>query len=449
MPDILKKLGPTWDLSKVWKDVSDELANEPFSYQYRLFSSIVYCSKALKTHDNIKDLIFYAVSDILESDSPLGTDEDEYLSVCMYYWYSDNLENESKVDIKTILSNGIKSIVPDIRNLITVNPGTLNLNRWPALEKIVMSIDKEYNDIFKGLSFDDYVKNISGNLEIKVEGRMHFYKLGAISDEIKNALEYSISHTGHDNINELISDMWYGSPKNLLDPVPEEVLIEHPILDHLKTCSLGELWQEFDLFYEVPVIDNDNTITFFKNQKAFFSAPVSSMMIANDSEKDDYDTAEDKNFLRSVWRIRNDFNGNLNWDDKKESNDQFGKYIADEGAKLSRFGWSGLEYLIRDNERKNNFNNIDYENRFSVLEYGNYELKSDCIKSGSTNLSKLIWLKDKGIAELGPSRDNYRFSRVFYVDNSTEKDIINELDFIIENFKISDVTAFQKWPTDE
>jgi hypothetical protein len=243
--------------------------------------------------------------------------------------------------------------------------------------------------------------------------------------------------------------MWYGSPKNLLDPVPEEVLIEHPILDHLKTCSLGELWQEFDLFYEVPVIDNDNTITFFKNQKAFFSAPVSSMMIANDSEKDDYDTAEDKNFLRSVWRIRNDFNGNLNWDDKKESNDQFGKYIADEGAKLSRFGWSGLEYLIRDNERKNNFNNIDYENRFSVLEYGNYELKSDCIKSGSTNLSKLIWLKDKGIAELGPSRDNYRFSRVFYVDNSTEKDIINELDFIIENFKISDVTAFQKWPTDE
>jgi hypothetical protein len=61
----------------------------------------------------------------------------------------------------------------------------------------------------------------------------------------------------------------------------------------------------------------------------------------------------------------------------------------------------------------------------------------------------LIWLKDKGIAELGPSRDNYRFSRVFYVDNSTEKDIINELDFIIENFKISDVTAFQKWPTDE
>jgi len=459
MPDFLNKLGAKWDLAKVWNEVSDELANEPFSYKFRLFSAIVYCSKALKTSDDIKDLIFSSVSDILESDFTLGTDEDEYLSVCMYYWYSDNLDDESKVDIKTILSNGIKPIVPDIRNLITLNPGTLDLNKWPALEKIVMEINKEYNDIFKGLSFDDYVKNISGNLEIKVEGRMHFYKFGAISDEIKNALESSISHTGHDNINDLIAEMWYGSPKNLLGPVPKEVLMEHPILDHLKTCSMGELWQEFDLFYEVPVIDNDNTISFFKNQIAFFSAPVSSMMIANDSEKDEYDTEEDKNFLNCVNKLGYDFSGNLEWkkkydiDGKKEDKVQFGEYLAQEGAKLSRFGWSGLEYLVRDNERRSNFGNINFENRFSVLEYGKFEIKSNTIISGSTNLSKLIWFKDKGINEFGPSKDNYRFSRVFYVDNPSgyynEDDLINELDFIIENFKISDVTVFQNWPTDE
>jgi hypothetical protein len=39
------------------------------------------------------------------------------------------------------------------------------------------------------------------------------------------------------------------------------------------------------------------------------------------------------------------------------------------------------------------------------------------------------------------------------VDNPSgyynEDDLINELDFIIENFKISDVTVFQNWPTDE
>ena len=459
MPDFLNKLGAKWDLAKVWNEVSDELANEPFSYKFRLFSAIVYCSKALKTSDDIKDLIFSSVSDILESDFTLGTDEDEYLSVCMYYWYSDNLDDESKVDIKTILSNGIKPIVPDIRNLITLNPGTLDLNKWPALEKIVMEINKEYNDIFKGLSFDDYVKNISGNLEIKVEGRMHFYKFGAISDEIKNALESSISHTGHDNINDLIAEMWYGSPKNLLGPVPKEVLMEHPILDHLKTCSMGKLWQEFDLFYEVPVIDNDNTISFFKNQIAFFSAPVSTMKIANDSEKDEYDTEEDKNFLNCVNKLGYDFSGNLEWkkkydiDGKKEDKVQFGEYLAQEGAKLSRFGWSGLEYLVRDNERRSNFGNINFENRFSVLEYGKFEIKSNTIISGSTNLSKLIWFKDKGINEFGPSKDNYRFSRVFYVDNPSgyynEDDLINELDFIIENFKISDVTVFQNWPTDE
>jgi len=207
------------------------------------------------------------------------------------------------------------------------------------------------------------------------------------------------------------------------------------------------------------VIDNDNTITFFKNQIAFFSAPVSTMKIANDSEKDEYDTEEDKNFLNCVNKLGYDFSGNLEWkkkydiDGKKEDKVQFGEYLAKEGAKLSRFGWSGLEYLVRDNERRSNFGNINFENRFSVLEYGKFEIKSNTIISGSTNLSKLIWFKDKGINEFGPSKDNYRFSRVFYVDNPSgyynEDDLINELDFIIENFKISDVTVFQNWPTDE
>ena len=449
IPD-LKEVGA--DLTTVWDEVSAELDKDQFSYKYRLYTLI---SDFSKSNEQAKEAVFHCVTDLLdisrvEKEPPvLTTGEDEYLSICMYYWYADNLDNENKVNVKTILKSGIKSIIPDIRNLITLNPGTLNLSKWHSLEEITLSINKDYKDIFKNLSFKEYVKNLDGELEVKIEGRMHFYKLGAISDEIKNALNASIAYTGHSKINEIIADMWYGSTKEILNSVPNKIFLEYPILDHLKTCSMGKLWQEFDLFYEVPVIDNDNIITFLKDQEVIISVPVSNMMIANDSEKDEYDTAEDKNFIESAFRIRYDFNEDYKWDSKKDSNTDFGEYIADEGAKFSRFGWSGLEHMIIDNERKRNFNKIDFENRFSVLEYGKFELKSDCISTGSTNFNRMIWLKDKGINEFSPSGDNYRFSKIFFVDGSGEERIIRELNFIIENFNILDVTASQEWPTDE
>ena len=446
----LKDVGA--DLTTVWDEVSAELDRDQFSYKYRLYTLI---SDFSKSNEEAKESLFHCVTDLLnisrvEKEPPvLTTGEDEYLSMCMYYWYADNLNNEDKVDVNTILDIGIKSIVPDLRNLITLNPGTLCLHKWYSLEEITLSINKDYKDIFRNLSFKEYVKNLDGELEIKIEGRMHFYKLGVISDEIKTALNASIAYTGHSDVNEIIADMWYGSPKEILNSVPNEIFLEHTILDHLKKCSMGQLWQEFDLFYEVPVIDNDNIITFFKDQEVIISVPVSNMMIANDSEKDEYDTAEDKNFIESAFRIRNDFNEDYEWDSKKDSNTDFGEYIAEEGAKFSRFGWSGLEHMIIDNERKSNFNRIEFENRFSVIEYGKFELKSDCINTGSTNFNRMIWLKDKGINEFGPSGDNYRFSKVFFVDSSGEERIIRELDFIIENFNILDVTASQRWPTDE
>ena len=56
------------------------------------------------------------------------------------------LKDKNKFDFKTIFSNESKTEVPDINELVNLNPENLNLNRWPALEQIVSSLSVEKSD---------------------------------------------------------------------------------------------------------------------------------------------------------------------------------------------------------------------------------------------------------------------------------------------------------------
>ena len=137
------------DLSTVWEEVHMELKSESSSYKYTLYSLISEISTYIET---VKETVFYAVTDLLdisrmEKEPPILTDDEyEYLSICMYYWYADNSKDKNKFDFKTIFSNESKTKVPDINELVNLNPENLNLNRWPALEQIISSLSVEKSD---------------------------------------------------------------------------------------------------------------------------------------------------------------------------------------------------------------------------------------------------------------------------------------------------------------
>lgn len=134
------------DLFSVWSEVSSELAKEPASYKYRLFGLI---SEFSKLNEKAKEATFYAVTDLLnisrlkKEPQILINDEYEYLSLCIYYWYDDKTDDKNKYDFRTILVEGVKSNIPNVKKLIELNPETLNLNKWPALEEISLSLSKD------------------------------------------------------------------------------------------------------------------------------------------------------------------------------------------------------------------------------------------------------------------------------------------------------------------
>ena len=71
----------------------------------------------------------------------------------------------------------------------------------------------------------------------------------------------------YDTVENLIGALWYGKPSEIFEPIPKEswdqIASDYPVIEKIGGTSMGGVWDEFWIFYEPWVIDNDNQISIY------------------------------------------------------------------------------------------------------------------------------------------------------------------------------------------
>ena len=323
----------------------------------------------------------------------------------------------------------------------------------------------------------DISSTSKNDLEITIEGKFHYYKFGVISDEMKSALQHALEYIDNcDSIESLIENIWYGNTREIFSSVPENIKNEWKLLKTLENQSMGGVWQEFDVFYSPPIIDEDNVIKIMVDGKPIFEGIVKDLgnhlgsgfelEMASDLFRADYEFGGIELTTKIFHKIKNSFSMPYSWceeiEESMESVEVFYDGLVDQGIKLTQKGWKMNNYVINNKKLETKASNVDLSNRMSVIEYGKFKIKSDSIEVNEFDSLGLIWWIDYDIMDMGGFNNltqhkydheykedkiySYKFSKVFYAD---EKDGISELDFTIHDFSILDVSCNDTWPTDE
>ena len=301
------------------------------------------------------------------------------------------------------------------------------------------------------------MKNKSGSLKIVIEGDIHQYMLGELPEYMQLALSVAAQKyvNGADTGEQLLAQLWRGNPSQILSGVPSAMMMTvTKALEPLLNKSWGSLWEEFNVFYKPFVFDKDNKISIHFNDEVLYEGAIAGLL-KGQCLTEEIDTEEMFNMSEEDLANNIYFNQikcypkDYAWNDKWISLDDklsFFESFADGSGSISDYGWWFGDYIIRNTIWIDKLESVDFDNRVSVIERGKFKVEFDEIDVEGFDWKKLIWLEAHGIAEFGPTGEEYTFSDIFYAD---EKAGIQKLDKTITDFDLIHITAEFSWPTDE
>jgi len=279
-------------------------------------------------------------------------------------------------------------------------------------------------------------------LKIKFGGLMHQSQWGNVSSDLMDELvELSEEFNDYDfpgvinGIEDLIASSWFGVPDEL-GTYLKEIKSEFPIIASWHDKDWGEIWEDFNIFRTLPVIDNDNALKITLDEEIVFQGTVGQLEVFKGDIHDNsevlvlekVDEVEAEQMIQILKNI-------------KLANER----IRDtESVGLSKDGWhvSSAAGSLWDYHYKEHLVKTGIENRFSATVYGRYNL-SGTQKVIDFGMDKIIWHCDSDLGEFGPSGDeSYCLSRIFYADTS-------EIELITDDFNIKDVSVDFSWPDDD
>ena len=263
-------------------------------------------------------------------------------------------------------------------------------------------------------SLDNLHSSSKNELQIVVEGKFHFYKYGSLNDDYKTSLEKVLQHVeGCNGVESLIEKLWYGDTKEIFSEVPEEK--KDPIIKKLESKGMGGVWEEFNVFYTAPVIDEDNKITILVDNKPFFEGDVKdlgnhlgtgfNLETAIDMFNSDIDLKGSDLVKKVYQKLNNNFSMPYNWcedlDEYVENLEDFKEALIDQEIKLTKNGWKFNNYTIINKKLKGKASEIEFSERLSVLEYGKFKIKTDPIDVNTFDSLGLMWWIDHDIMDMG------------------------------------------------
>ena len=306
------------------------------------------------------------------------------------------------------------------------------------------------------LELKKHYEKKSGSLKIVIEGRMHQFKLGILQDELREGLEEVIKYLDdYDTVENLIGALWYGKPSEIFEPIPKEswdqIASEYPVIEKIQGTSMGGVWDEFWIFYEPWVIDNDNQISIYLNDEILVSGEVGSLF---EKTCDPGYKRDDVKEILGIDLTPQEVMGKINckvshpfkWDEEiAETIGDKEEFGSDHTFDLSKYGWH-LNY-IDHSVFKQKIKEVEYgTNRMQVTEYGKYKIVSDEIDLENFDWQRLVFLRNSTIWDFVPNQKEYALSHVLYAFEDGE---LEELFFTIHDFSILDVSCNYTWPTDE
>lgn len=284
-----------------------------------------------------------------------------------------------------------------------------------------------------------------GRLEISVQGKINRYHLGVLSNGLKKELEMLISNSDiGSTVEDVLSNLLFNDIDEALGPIDNEQLFnKFPLLSTVKNSG-GTLFDELNIFFQPMVIDGDNHVEIKFDDEIVFKSTVGSMLENIQSieimyEDVDIDTAKLRNKkIISDKVIQHEWGEEIQFSDKQSFLDSI---MMEGNAWFSKNGWWIGDDVIKNKTYEKNIEDVEYEKRLSVIEYGNYHIKYCLNDIKEFDLKKLIWNFDYGLYEY---RDKYFFSNVFLADF----DGIYKLTQYIENNNQKSLTVEFDWPLD-
>jgi len=296
----------------------------------------------------------------------------------------------------------------------------------------------------------------TGTLKIVIEGKMHQFKLGILQDELREGLEEVIKYLDdYDTVENLIGALWYGIPSEIFEPIPKEswdqIASDYPVIEKIQGTTMGGVWDEFWIFYEPWVIDNDNYITIYIDDEILVAGEVGSLF---EKTCDPGYERDDVKEILGIDLTPQEVMGKINckvshpfeWDEEiAETIGDKEEFGSDHTFDLSKYGWQ--LGTIRHSVFRQKIKEVEYgTNRMQVTEYGKYKIVSDEIDLENFDWQRLVFLRNSTIWDFVPNQKEYALSHVLYAFEDGE---LEELFFTIHDFSILDVSCNYTWPTDE
>lgn len=235
-------------------------------------------------------------------------------------------------------------------------------------------------------------------LDIIVQGKMNRYYLGCASEELFLEAEKIISSSGVDS-------------------------------------SLEKL----DVFFSPMVIDGDNSVEIIFDGDSKFKGSVSDLF-KDKKEYEEGDSVETEKIRHNTIEansIKHAWSEDIDLEDKQSFLDS----LEMNGASFSKCGWWIGDDVLTNNTYENKLEEVNYEERLSVVEYGNFNVAFSLDNIEKFDFHSLIWNFDYGLYE---ERDNYFFSNVFYANNGK----VYQLDEVIESLDQKQIIIERDWPID-
>jgi hypothetical protein len=285
---------------------------------------------------------------------------------------------------------------------------------------------------------------------------MHQLKVGILQDELREGLEEVMKYLDdYDTIENLICALWYGEPSEIFEPIPkdswDQIASDYPVIETIQGTAVGGVWEEFQIFYQPWVIDNDNQITIYLNDEILVSGEVGSLFEKTcDPGYKREDVKEilgiDLTSQEVMVKINCKVSSPFKWDEEiAETIGDKEDFGSDHEFDLSKYGWQ-LSY-IDHSVFKQKIKEVEYgTKRMQVTEYGKYKIVSDEIDVENFDWQRLVFLQDSTIWDFVPNPKEYALSHVLY---AFEDKGLEELFFTIHDFSILDVSYNDNWPTDE
>ena len=284
-----------------------------------------------------------------------------------------------------------------------------------------------------------FTKGILMSLEIIVQGKMNRYYLGSLSDELKQEIEKIKTNLNiGSTVKEALENLVFNDINELLRGFEAQDLSEnYPILAESKES--GSILDQLNIFFNPIAIEGDNDIEVIFDESSKFKGKVFELF-ENKKEYEEGDPIDTEKIRQHTFvndLIQHTWGEGIEAEDKQLFLDS----LEMNGASFSKNGWWIGDDIIINQTYESKLEDVDYEKRLSLVEYGNLSVIYKLADIKDFDLQSLIWNFDYGLFE---ERDNYFFSNVFMAAEGK----IYKLNETVESLNQKQIIVDDDWPID-